>query len=65
MSTVASIILAGVGRTRTQDVERRQGFTEPDHRSRRFLAAASEESFQEEEAAAQGEKVSALFPPLI
>lgn len=52
---------AGVGRTRTQDVERRQGFTGPDHRSRRFSAFAGEESLQEEEATAKGEKASALF----
>lgn len=58
--TTVLIILTGVGRIRTQDVERRQGFTEPDHRSRRFLAAAGEESLQEEEAAAQGEEVSFL-----
>lgn len=50
----------GVGRIRTQNVERRQGFTGPDHRSRRFSASKSEESFQEEEAATQGEKVSAF-----
>lgn len=33
----------GVGRSRTQDVERRQGFTRPDHRSRRFSASTGEE----------------------
>lgn len=48
----------GVGRIRTQDVERRQGFTRPNHRSCRFFASASKESFQKEKAAAKREKVS-------
>lgn len=52
-------MFAGVGRIRAQDVERRQGFTRPDHRSRCFSASTSEKSVQEEEAATKGEKVSA------
>lgn len=56
-------MFAGVGRIRTQDVERRQGFTRPDHRSRRFSASKSKESLQEEEAATKGKKVSTC--PLI
>lgn len=61
-------MFAGVGRTRSQDVERRQGFAGPDHRSRRFSAPEGEEGLQEEEATAKGEKVSScpaasfLFP---
>lgn len=51
-------MFAGVGRIRTQDVERRQGFTRPDHRSRRFSASKSKKSLQEEEAATKGKKVS-------
>lgn len=52
------ITFTGVGRIRTQDVERRQGFTRPNHRSRRFFASASEKGFQKEKAAAKREKVS-------
>lgn len=57
-------MFTGVGSIRTQDVERRQGFTRPNHRSRRFFASESEESFQKEKAAAKGEEVS-LVGPLI
>lgn len=58
-------MFVGVGRIRTQDVERRQGFTGPDHRSRRISASKSEESLQEEEAATQGKKVSAFSVNLV
>ncbi|KAK9295458.1 hypothetical protein QLX08_010235 [Tetragonisca angustula] len=55
----ATRMMSGVRRTRTQDVERRQGFTEPVHRSRRFSASAGEEGLSQEEATAEREKASA------
>lgn len=57
-----SLSRAGVRRTRTQDVERRQGFTEPDHRSRRFSPPEGQESLQEEEATAERKEVSTVLP---